>query len=141
MNKAVVVHAHFIRGSVETSNFEYDIEYQPTGIIDRIRDFFLRRTVQKALYNSGFKSDRSDFASDKTIDITRLNNDVNIEIENLNNQGYEIISITPITSGQYKYDFEAPIVNARDLPSYGWGYGFSYTCGVIVIAKKTKAMI
>lgn len=132
MNKTIVVKAHFIAYEMEE-----DFEIYDEGVGDKIKNFFLKIAVNRQI-NSGVKSNKEPqkYISDKTIDIVRLNEDINQEITNLNNSGYEVISITPITSGEYKYDYEAPTVNAQFRPSYGWGYGFSYTNGVIITAKK-----
>lgn len=131
MNKTVVVKAYFITYEIEEPKIYDD------SVGDKIKNFFLKAAVNRQI-NSGVKSNKEPqkHISDKTIDIVRLNEDINREIIELNNSGYEVVSITPITSGEYKYDYEAPMINARDRPSYGWGYGFSYTCGVIIMAKK-----
>lgn len=70
--------------------------------------------------------------SDCLIDGERLANDINIALEKLELAGYELSSINPITSGQYKYD-NSTIDNA----SFGYGYGYSFTEGVIISAKKS----
>jgi len=43
-------------------------------------------------------------------------------------QGYELFSITPITSGAYKH---------KSVASRSYGYGYSYTEGIMVVLKKT----
>ena len=73
--------------------------------------------------------------SDCKIDGKKFSENINQEIVKLEDEGYEIVSITPITSGSYKYDYEAPIINAGDRASFGWGYGFSYTEGVNILAR------
>lgn len=75
--------------------------------------------------------------SETEIDGERLTNDLNNLLESIKNDGYEILSITPVISGAYKYDFKAPTFNADSRPSYGWGYGYSYTEGLNILAKKT----
>lgn len=77
--------------------------------------------------------------SDSLIDGQKLSELINDAIQSLENEGYEVVSITPITSGKYDYDYEAPIVNAKDRASYGWGYGYSFTEGVTIFAKTTNS--
>ncbi len=134
MNKTIVVQAHFITYEME----EYRIIYNES-VGNKIKNFFFKERPLNLGGNKNNKSQKHN--SDKTIDIVRLNEDINQEVERLNNSGYEIISITPITSGEYKYDYKAPTINAGSRASYGWGYGFSYTSGVIITAKKINGFI
>lgn len=77
--------------------------------------------------------------SDCQIDGERLNNDVGQVIDKLNRKGYEVISITPATSGTWAYKYkENTIHNGAGKGSYGYGYGYSYTEGVLVLAKKVS---
>lgn len=77
--------------------------------------------------------------SDCQIDGERLNNDVGNVIDKLNREGYEVISITPATSGTWAYKYkENTIHNGAGKGSYGYGYGYSYTEGVLVLAKKVS---
>ena len=72
--------------------------------------------------------------SDSEIDGEEFSVKINQEIELLAESGYEVISITPITSGRYKYDSDSE--HFRDSGAgWGWGYGFSYTEGVNILAK------
>lgn len=50
----------------------------------------------------------------------------NIEktIENYNNQGYKVVSITPLTAGVKDYD-------SSENQSYG--YGYSFTTGILIV--------
>ena len=76
--------------------------------------------------------------SDCEIDGEKFSKDIGAAIEALEDEGFELLTITPILSGSYKYDFEAPVINSRDRPSYGWGYGFSYTSGVTIVARRRE---
>ena len=76
--------------------------------------------------------------SDCEIDGKKFSEDINQTISELETEGYEVVSVTPVTSGRYKYDYEAPIINAADRASFGWGYGFSYTEGVNILARLVK---
>ena len=63
-------------------------------------------------------------SSDCRIDAKRLQKDVQSAVEELNREGFEVVAITPLTSGMYEasggYD--------------GWGYGFSFTEAVLITA-------
>ena len=49
-------------------------------------------------------------------------------ISNYNNDGYKVISITPLTSGEYEMgDIDAG------------GFGFGYTSGLIVVFEKVNS--
>jgi hypothetical protein len=78
--------------------------------------------------------------SDTQIDGQRLANDMNSAIEQLNKEGYEVVTIESITSGAYNYHWGkyASAGNGNNSPStcYSYGYGYSYTEGVTIIAKK-----
>ncbi|MEO1856718.1 MAG: hypothetical protein ABGY95_05045 [Rubritalea sp.] len=53
-------------------------------------------------------------------------------VEQLIEDGYEILSITPVTSGLWKH-------NHQKMGDGGWGYGYGYsiTDGMSIIAKKS----
>lgn len=81
--------------------------------------------------------------SDSEIDGERLSNDINSELEKLFAQNIKVISITPITSGNYNYQYSAQGISSSQRVfsetekvsgggSYGFGYGYSYTEGVLM---------
>lgn len=81
--------------------------------------------------------------SDCKIDTERLASDLEKAVVLLNSEGYKIQSITPITSGQYRYKAEgikssARIIGDTEAVSGGvsYGYGYSYTDSLIVVAEK-----
>ena len=75
--------------------------------------------------------------SDRWIDGERLANDIAEAVSTLNNEGYEVVSITPITSGEYNYEWAQQKGGQNWGGSgYGYGYGYSYTEGVTIVAKK-----
>ncbi len=77
--------------------------------------------------------------SDCKIDGQRLARDLDEAIKKLNELGYEIVSITSVMSGEYKYEHKndhAWAANSGYGWGYGYGYGFSYTDSLIVVAKK-----
>ncbi len=67
--------------------------------------------------------------SDCRIDSLRLSKDLANAIETLNNDGYEVVTVTPITSGTY----DKGIFMIGDG---SYGYGYSYTNSLIVTARK-----
>lgn len=69
--------------------------------------------------------------SDCEIDGERLAEDIAGAIEQLNSAGFDLHSVENIVSGRYNSDY-----STTEKSSYGWGYGFSFTEGVIVIGKK-----
>lgn len=81
--------------------------------------------------------------SDSEIDGERLSDDINKEIEKWASKNIRIISISPITSGRYNYQYSSQGISSSQRifsetekvsggGSYGYGYGFSYTEGVLV---------
>ena len=68
--------------------------------------------------------------SDCRIDGQKLSNDLSEVVSGLNNEGYEIVSVTPITSGSYNWEYNV------GSGGYSYGYGYSYTNSLIVTAKK-----
>jgi len=87
--------------------------------------------------------------SDSKIDGEKLANDLQAAIQELNDDGYNIKSITPVISGEYDYKYQAKGISSSPRlignteavsggASYGYGYGYSYTeCFIIVASKNT----
>ena len=74
--------------------------------------------------------------------------DLDDAISELSEKGYEFVSITPVTSGAYNYDYKSSGVSSSKRiisgtekvsggGSYGYGYGYSYTEGFMLLMKKT----
>ena len=75
--------------------------------------------------------------SDKLIDGERLSVDITHAVDKLNEDGYEVVSVTPLTSGDYSFKWELHRGGHHHGGSgFGYGYGYSYTEGVTIIAKK-----
>ncbi|MBY6198937.1 hypothetical protein [Vibrio hangzhouensis] len=78
--------------------------------------------------------------SKSVVDSVRLTEDLQKAVETLNQDGFEVISITPITSGDY--DFKALLEPGgrgdNGYGGYGYGYGYSYTQGLIVTARQVS---
>ena len=77
--------------------------------------------------------------SDSEVDGERLAQDLESAIFQLNSEGYQVVSVTPVSSGKYDYQWNQPKGNHRNSGSaYGFGYGFSYTEGLTIIAKSNE---
>lgn len=77
--------------------------------------------------------------SDKHVDGERLSQDISNVVADLNNNNYEVISVMPVTSGEYDYKYnliEPSLATQLGGAGAGYGYGYSYTEGVTIIAKK-----
>ena len=64
--------------------------------------------------------------SDSEIDGERLQRNVQQAVDGLNEEGYEVVSLVPVESGAYNWSPE------------GYSYGYSYTEGVIILARKAS---
>ena len=75
--------------------------------------------------------------SDKFIDGKRLAQDLKDAVDRLNTDGFEVISVTPVNSGNYGLEWNS---GRSGDGGYGWGfgYGYSFTEGLIVTARKIK---
>lgn len=87
--------------------------------------------------------------SDCLIDSERLANDLEMTIDTLNRDGFIVKSITPVTSGNYSYEYQSQGISSSKRilsetesvsggASYGYGYGYSYTDSLIVLAEKNN---
>jgi len=100
---------------------EYKMVQVPTGEKDwRGREKLI---TEKRWVQTGY--------SDRWVDGKRLAEDLQQIADSLNSDGYEILGMFPVISGQYK---DATYPNNID----GGGYGYSYTEGVIVISRKAQ---
>lgn len=125
LNKVVHVPAYF------SPKFKEKTVKIPTG--EKKKGFFGEREVtrkEKQWVQTGF--------SDCEIDSARLTQDLEATITTLNEEGYEVVSITPITSGAYswEYNMSSGGYDNKGYGGYGYGYGYSYTDSLILIAKK-----
>ena len=69
--------------------------------------------------------------SDCMIDSGRLTKDLEEAVIKLNKEGYEVVSVTQVISGDYSWKTQAMAQGGA-----GYGYGFSYTDGLMVVARK-----
>ena len=77
-----------------------------------------------------FKKERSwekSGNSDCRVDGAKLAIDVDAAVSNLMEENFEVISIAPVTSGHHY---------STSGPNVGFGYGFSYTEGVLIVTKR-----
>ncbi|MGM0951346.1 MAG: hypothetical protein ACQEW7_00055 [Pseudomonadota bacterium] len=70
------------------------------------------------------------------MDGERLSQDIQKAVNELNNEGYEVVAVTPVISGNFNYDYKTTGSGHNGDSGYGYGYGYSYTEGVTIIAKK-----
>lgn len=81
--------------------------------------------------------------SDCEVDGEALAEQVSAAIRELNGSGHEIVSATPITSGSYAFkEISSSARLLRDTEAIeggGYGYGFSYTEGILLLARKINA--
>lgn len=75
--------------------------------------------------------------SDREIDGARLAKDVAAAVTGLNSEGYEIVTISEVTSGRYNWAYKTDGgSNCNGGWGYGYGYGYSITEGMMIVAKK-----
>jgi hypothetical protein len=72
--------------------------------------------------------------SDCDIDAKRLADDIADAVTELNTDGYEVVAVTPLTSGAYNAEMKWGWTGNGGV---GYGYGYSFTKGVIITARKS----
>ena len=73
--------------------------------------------------------------SDCMVDSLRLADDLASAVKTLNNDGYEVVSVTSVTSGSYDWSYKTGTQGEGGY-GYGYGYGYSYTNSLIITARK-----
>lgn len=63
--------------------------------------------------------------SDSWIDGERLASDIFRAVAQLNNERFEVVTVTPITSGKYDFSYYHSGAGHNDDSGYGYGYGYS----------------
>ncbi len=135
MNKVVYVPAYFL-ALTEEKIVKVPTGEKKKGLFGGEKDVTRK---EKKLVQVGY--------SDSKVDGKRLAEDLDKEITKLNAEGYEVVNVASVISGEYNYKYEQD--HKRDYGSYGnggygwgygwgygYGYGYSYTDSLIVIAKK-----
>jgi hypothetical protein len=72
-------------------------------------------------------------SSDCDIDAERLADDIAKAVAELNREGYEVVAVTPLTSGDH---FAETKWGWTGNGGVGYGYGYSFTKGVVITARK-----
>ena len=67
--------------------------------------------------------------NNKEADLTEAYDKVYNIIQKHNELGYKVVSVTPLTASDYTYD---------DADSKSYGYGYSFTNGIIIVFEKIK---
>ncbi|MGS0826546.1 hypothetical protein ACVBIO_12110 [Shewanella sp. 0m-8] len=105
-----------------------------------VKSYFAKIETDKREEMWAAKPKTSDFEySTCKIDNERLNDDLQQAIEALNNDGFKVQQITPVTSGDYvfKDHFSDPHLLGNGVSTEGgYGYGFSYTDSLIILAEQ-----
>ncbi|ECS3195536.1 hypothetical protein BCP47_15765 [Salmonella enterica subsp. enterica serovar Kentucky] len=128
MNKTVYVPSYF-----QPIYKEVTVKV-PTGNTKRFLGFIdiEKKIRKKEVVQEGW--------SDCQVDGERLNEDITRTVDKLNQDGFEVISITPVTSGNWGFKYDSgSINNGTGRGGYGYGYGYSYTEGVLILAKEKGA--
>jgi len=60
-------------------------------------------------------------------DLKQAYENVEMEIERHNSNGYKVVSVTPITGGKYDYS---------NSENESYGYGYSYTTGILIVFEE-----
>lgn len=125
MNKVIYVEAFFKPiGKIKTIKV-------PTG--EKTRGFF---GGEKDVTRKEDRWEQTGW-SDCEIDGARLADDVSRAIAELNDNGYEVVSVSDVTSGRYSWKYETKGGPGKGGGwGYGYGYGYSVTEGVMIVAKK-----
>lgn len=112
----------------------------PTGEFEK--GIFGKKEIYKTEKVSEF-----DGYSNCLIDGETLASDIQKTIEKLNEEGFKILSISPVESGNYNYSYKEGYISSSarafiesdkisGTMGYGYGYGYSFTEGVIILASK-----
>lgn len=125
MNKVIYIKAEFKPvGKIRTVKV-------PTG--EKTRGFFGGEkdvmTKEERWQQTGW--------SDCEIDGELLAKDISDAVDDLTEEGYEVIAIQDITSGRYQADYAYRLTGNGGY-GYGYGYGFSFTEGVTIVARKVR---
>ena len=105
-----------------------------------VKSYFAKIETNKREEMWAAKPKTSEFEySTCKVDNQRLNADLQIAIENLNHDGYKVVQITPVLSGDFGFEdhFSDPHLLGNGVTtSGGYGYGFSYTDSLIILAEQ-----
>ncbi len=74
--------------------------------------------------------------SDVRVDYQQLTEMLEQVCEEMERAGYNVISITPINEGNYRYKSDS---NASSTLAWAWGYGYSLTRGAVIVGRRAAA--
>ena len=130
MFKSIFIPSKFIRRK------EFITKKIPTG--DTKRGLL---GVKKTIYREEGEWIDTGSASDCVIDGEQLAIDIDKAIKEYTDEGYEVVSMQPITNGNYQADYDIRTIDNKGMPfsvgGYGYGYGFSYTSGMLITFTKS----
>lgn len=74
--------------------------------------------------------------SDVDIDHDAFGNEIESACNYLHEEGYEVVSITPVLRGVHRHEFRTGEITKGNGPvGYGFGYGYSLTSAFMILAK------
>lgn len=102
---------------------------------------------EKPVYATEYKEVDTGNKSKSKVDAEALSVDLNDNLNKLYKDDYEVVSITSVMSGDYDYKFEKHRIGSSKriiestekvggYTSFGYGYGFSFTEGILITAMK-----
>lgn len=121
MNRIVYVPAHFVEQG------RYEKVEVPTGKSETGM-FGIKRPITRT--EERFVKTGS---SDCDIHAARLADDLSKAVAQLNHDGYEVVTITPITTGRHHAEVLTEFGQGIEG---GLGYGYSFTKGLIITARR-----
>ena len=75
--------------------------------------------------------------SDCEIDSIRFGQDIEDACNQLHDQGYNVLSITPVVRGAHQHQYSTGKQTKGTGPgAFGFGYGFSLTDSVVILGRK-----
>lgn len=104
-----------------------------------VKSYFAKIETDKREEMWAAKPKTSDFEySTCKVDSDRLDADLRQTIESLNQDGYKVVQITPVISGDFAFKdhFSDPHLLGNGVTTEGgYGYGFSYTDSLVILAE------
>lgn len=74
--------------------------------------------------------------SDCNINVGQLADEIAADVQVLNEEGYEVVTVTPLITGDYDYRTRWSFWGCA---AADYGYGYSYTKGVVITARRMNA--
>ncbi|WOT04432.1 hypothetical protein [Shewanella youngdeokensis] len=107
-----------------------------------VKSYFAKIETDKReqMWAANPKTSQWEYSSCK-VDSERLNNDLQQAIAQLNDDGYQVVQITPITSGDFQFSDHSTdphLLGSSVSTAGGYGYGFSYTDSLVILAEQSQ---